>query len=146
MADKKVWWKKKICLHTVEVDYFHQHVITEKIRLLEQFSPDTTLFDSPIHVTPPTAAPLPAEIITQLQSEYAVLHPSPLTAYKRWPLTHWVNLIEKLSPHQQIILSAGPVAQDKELNKDIIITIKDLLLEKEGLIFKEKPTLEYTIG
>lgn len=119
------WWKKKICLHTVEVDYFHQHVITEKIRLLEQFSPDATLFDSPIHVTPPAAAPLPAEINAQLQSEYVVLHPSPLTAYKRWPLAHWVNLIEKLSPHQQIILSAGPVAQDKELNKDIINLLSD---------------------
>lgn len=37
--------------------------------------------------------------------------------------------------------------QQKEgkLNKDITITIKDLLLEKEGLIFKEKPTLEYMI-
>ena len=37
--------------------------------------------------------------------------------------------------------------QQKEgkLNKDITITIKDLLLEKEGLIFKEKPILEYTI-
>ena len=119
------WWKKKVCLHTVEVDYFHQHVITEKIRLLEKFTHDATLFGSPIHVTPPAAVPLPTEISTQLHSEYVVLHPSPLTAYKRWPLAHWVSLIEKLSPHQQVILSAGPVAQDKELNKNIIHLLSD---------------------
>jgi heptosyltransferase-3 len=120
------WWKKKVCLHTVEVDYFQQHVITEKIRLLEPFTNDTTLFSVPIQVTPPVAAPLPPEISTQLYSNYVVLHPSPLTAYKRWPLANWVSLIEKLSPHQQVILSAGPVAQDKELNKNIIDLLSDV--------------------
>ena len=119
------WWKKKICLHTVEVDYFHQHVIAEKIRLLETFADESGLFDSPISVTPPAAVKLPIEISNQLNSEYVVLHPSPLTAYKRWPLAHWVSLIEKLSPHQQVVLSAGPVAQDQELNKNIIALLSD---------------------
>ena len=119
------WWKKKLCLHTVEVDYFHQHVITEKIRLLEKFADEATLFGSPIHVTPPSATPLPTHISAQLKPEYVVIHPSPLTAYKRWPLAHWVSLIENLSPHQQIVLSAGPVAQDKELNKNIIDLLSD---------------------
>ena len=119
------WWKKKICLHTVEVDYFHQHVIAEKIRLLETFADESRLFDSPISVTPPAAVKLPIEISNQLNSEYVVLHPSPLTAYKRWPLAHWVSLIEKLSPHQQVVLSAGPVAQDQELNKNIIALLSD---------------------
>ena len=119
------WWKKKVCLHTVEVDYFQQHVITEKIRLLEPFANDATLFGLPIEVTPPAAAPLPAEISAQLHADYVVLHPSPLTAYKRWPLANWVSLIEKLSPHHQVILSAGPVTQDKELNKNIIDLLSD---------------------
>lgn len=119
------WWKKKVCIHTVEVDYFHQHVIAEKIRLLETFTDEATLFGSPISVTPPAEVNLPTEISHQLNSEYIVLHPSPLTAYKRWPLAHWVSLIEKLSPHQQVVLSAGPVAQDKELNKNIIALLSD---------------------
>lgn len=124
------WWKKKISLHTVEVDYFNQHVITEKIRLLEKFTDDATLFGSPIHVTPPAIANLPDEVKAQLSSDYIVLHPSPLTAYKRWPLAHWVSLIEKLSPHHQVVLSAGPVMQDKELNQDIIQLLSEAARKK----------------
>ncbi|MFM6922230.1 MAG: glycosyltransferase family 9 protein, partial [Polynucleobacter victoriensis] len=80
------WWKKKVCLHTVEVDYFHQHVITEKIRLLEKFCDENLLFGEKISVTPPAATPLPSEISEELKESFIVIHPTPLTAYKRWPL------------------------------------------------------------
>jgi heptosyltransferase-3 len=36
-AKKQNSWKKWICMHTIDVDYFAQHVITEKMRLLEVF-------------------------------------------------------------------------------------------------------------
>ena len=119
------WWKKKISLHTVEVDYFHQHVITEKIRLLEKFANDDILFGSAINVTAPKAAAIPNDISSQLSSDYIVLHPSPLTAYKRWPLAHWAALIEELSQDYLVVLSGGPVAQDKELNENIMSLLSE---------------------
>ncbi len=119
------WWKKKISLHNVEVDYFHQHVITEKLRLLEPFVTEDELFGHPISVKPPSPANLPSEIQSQLSESFVVIHPTPLTAYKRWPLAHWVELIESLSKTHQIVLSGAPIAQDRELNQAII----DLLSE-----------------
>jgi heptosyltransferase-3 len=119
------WWKKKISLHNVEVDYFHQHVITEKLRLLEPFIAEQALFGHPISVKPPSPAKLPTEIQSQLSESFVVIHPTPLTAYKRWPLANWVELIESLSKKHQIVLSGAPIAQDRELNQAII----DLLSE-----------------
>ena len=119
------WWKKKISLHNVEVDYFHQHVITEKLRLLEPFVAEDELFGHPISVKPPSASNLPSEIQSQLSESFVVLHPTPLTAYKRWPLAHWVELIESLSKTHQIVLSGAPIAQDRELNQAIIDLLSD---------------------
>jgi heptosyltransferase-3 len=124
--EKKLnWWKKKVCLHTVEVDYFHQHVITEKIRLLEPFITGEELFSHPISVKPPSPTDLPPEIQSQLSESFVVIHPTPLTAYKRWPLANWVELIESLSQNHQIVLSGAPIAQDRELNQAIIDLLSD---------------------
>jgi heptosyltransferase-3 len=119
------WWKKKISLHNVEVDYFHQHVITEKLRLLEPFVTDEELFGYPISVKPPSPANLPSEMQSQLSESFVVIHATPLTAYKRWPLANWVELIESLSKTHQIILSGAPIAQDRELNQAIIDLLSD---------------------
>jgi heptosyltransferase III len=119
------WWKKKISIHNVEVDYFHQHVITEKLRLLESFVTDGELFSHPISVRPPKPVDLPSEIQSELLESFVVIHPTPLTAYKRWPLANWVELIESLSKTHQIVLSGAPIAQDRELNQAIV----DLLSE-----------------
>jgi heptosyltransferase-3 len=119
------WWKKKISIHNVEVDYFHQHVITEKLRLLEPFVTEGELFSHPISVGPPKPVNLPSEIQSKLSESFVVIHPTPLTAYKRWPLTNWVKLIESLSENHQIVLSGAPIPQDRELNQAII----DLLSE-----------------
>jgi heptosyltransferase III len=119
------WWKKKISLHNVEVDYFHQHVITEKLRLLEPFVTGAELFSQPISVKPPSPANLPSEIQSQLSEAFMVIHPTPLTAYKRWPLANWAELIESLSKTYQIVLSGAPIAQDRELNQAIIDLLSD---------------------
>jgi heptosyltransferase-3 len=119
------WWKKKVSLHNVEVDYFHQHVITEKLRLLEPFIDESELFAHPISVTPPQIANLPSDVLGNLKDDFVVLHPTPLTAYKRWPLANWVELIESLSKKYQVVLSGAPIAQDRELNQAVI----DLLSE-----------------
>ena len=119
------WWKKKISIHNVEVDYFHQHVITEKLRLLTPFTTESELFSHPISVKAPQAVNPPSEIQEKLSESFVVIHPTPLTAYKRWPLANWVKLIESLPQNHQVVLSGAPIAQDRELNQAIIDLLSD---------------------
>ena len=121
-SDKQNAWKKAICLHTVDVDYFAQHVITEKLRLLEVFCKSKrALFGAPILVTPPAGDPITPSIAGQLHSPYIVVHPGPLTAYKRWPLAYWQTLLTWIVRQGwQVVLSASPAKQDLQLNKDIL--------------------------
>jgi heptosyltransferase-3 len=121
-SEKQNAWKKLICMHTVDVDYFNQHVITEKLRLLEAFFKNPAdLFSKPILVTPPAGEPLTPAITNKLKQPYVVIHPGPLTAYKRWPLAYWQTLITYLAKQNfQVVLSASPAKQDIQLNHDII--------------------------
>lgn len=121
-TEKQNAWKKFISMHNVTVDYFAQHVIAEKLRLLEVFFRNPNdLFREAISVTPPVGEPLTPLIANQLNQPYAVLHPGPLTAYKRWPLAYWQKLIEWLVQEgMQVVLSASPAKQDLQLNHDIL--------------------------
>ncbi|OZA73441.1 glycosyltransferase family 9 protein, partial [Polynucleobacter sp. 39-46-10] len=121
-SDKQNAWKKAISLHTVDVDYFAQHVITEKLRLLEIFyKKPRDLFSKPISVTPPAGDPITPSIAGQLYAPYLVVHPGPLTAYKRWPLAYWQTLLTWITKQGwQVVLSASPAKQDLQLNKDIL--------------------------
>lgn len=121
-TEKQNAWKKFISMHNVTVDYFAQHVIVEKLRLLEVFFRNPNdLFKEAISVTPPIGEPLTPLIAKQLNQPYAVLHPGPLTAYKRWPLAYWQKLIEWLTQEgMQVVLSASPAKQDLQLNHDIL--------------------------
>ena len=121
-TEKQNAWKKFICMHNVTVDYFTQHVIAEKLRLLEVFFRNPNdLFQKPISVIPPVGEPITPLIANQLKQPYAVLHPGPLTAYKRWPLAYWQKLIEWLVKENiQVVLSASPAKQDLQLNHDIL--------------------------
>ena len=115
-------WKKAICLHTVDIDYFKQHVIIEKLRLLEVFySNIQDIFNKPISVVPPAGEPLTPDIARSLHYPYVVVHPGPLTAYKRWPLSYWQSLITWLaSQGWQVVMSASSAPQDLELNQAIL--------------------------
>jgi heptosyltransferase-3 len=131
-SEKQNAWKKFICMHTVTVDYFNQHVITEKLRLLEMFFRNPAeLFSKPIIVTPPDGEPLTPSIANALVQPYVVIHPGPLTAYKRWPLAHWQQLITYLVKKDlQVVLSASPAKQDVQLNHDIISLLDDQTVAK----------------
>ena len=120
--DQQNAWKKAISLHTVDVDYFAQHVITEKLRLLEIFyKKPQEIFSKPILVTAPAGDPIAPTIAGQLHSPYVVVHPGPLTAYKRWPLAYWQTLLGWIVEQGlQVVLSASPAKQDLQLNKDIL--------------------------
>ena len=126
-TDKQNAWKKFISMHNVTVDYFAQHVIAEKLRLLEVFfKHPNELFIKPISVTPPEGEPLIPVIAGQLNQPYVVLHPGPLTAYKRWPLAYWQQLIEWLVKQGlQVVLSASPAKQDLQLNHDILSLLNE---------------------
>jgi len=125
--EKQNAWKKAICIGTVAVDYFAQHVVTEKLRLLEVFCKNPWgLFSKPISVVPPVGEPLAPVIANALRPPYVVLHPGPLTAYKRWPLAYWQTLITWLDQQGwQIVLSASPAKQDLELNEAILSLLDD---------------------
>jgi heptosyltransferase-3 len=114
-------------MYTVNVDYFNQHVIAEKLRLLEVFFKNPAdLFSKPITVTPPDGEALTPSITNVLVQPYVVVHPGPLTAYKRWPLAHWQHLITYLVKKGfQVVLSASPAKQDVQLNHDIISLLDD---------------------
>lgn len=120
-------WKKAISLHTVDVDYFAQHVITEKLRLLEIFYKNPLeLFKKPISVTAPTSDPISPSIAGQIHSPYVVVHPGPLTAYKRWPLAYWQTLLTWITKQGwQVVLSASPAKQDLQLNQDILSLLNE---------------------
>ena len=126
-TEKQNAWKKYISMHNVTVDYFSQHVIAEKLRLLEVFYKNPNdLFKEAISVTPPEGEPLIPSIASHLNQPYAVLHPGPLTAYKRWPLAYWQQLIEWLVQQGlQVILSASPAKQDLQLNRDILSLLNE---------------------
>jgi len=126
-SEKQNAWKKFICMHTVNVDYFNQHVIAEKLRLLEVFFRNPAdLFNKPTTVTPPDGQALTPGIANALLQPYVVIHPGPLTAYKRWPLAHWQQLITYLVKKDiQVVLSASPAKQDVQLNHDIISLLDD---------------------
>ena len=82
---------------------------------MEKFSDDVTLFGKGISVTPPAAAPIPSQISEGLRESFIVIHPTPLTAYKRWPLANWVQLIESLPNEYQVVLS-GELEQYYEID------------------------------
>ena len=121
-SEKQNFWKRAISMHTVDVDYFAQHVIAEKIRLLEIFyKRPQEIFSKPISVTAPAGDPITPSIAGQLHSPYIVVHPGPLTAYKRWPLAYWQSLLTWITEQGwQVVLSASPAKQDLQLNKDIL--------------------------
>lgn len=129
---QKSAWKRSICMHWVAVDYFKQHVIVEKLKLLEPFyrAKGLDLFANPIAVTPPVGQALTPILQSQLRQPYIVLHPGPLNGYKRWPLAYWAQLIKELvTLKYQVVLSASPAEQDLALNRDILSLLDDAVAQ-----------------
>jgi len=129
---QKSAWKRSICMHWVAVDYFKQHVIVEKLKLLEPFyrAKGLDLFANPIAVTPPVGQALTPILQSQLRQPYIVLHPGPLNGYKRWPLAYWAQLIKELvTLKYEVVLSASPAEQDLALNRDILSLLDDAVAQ-----------------
>ncbi len=130
------WWKKLSCTHTVELDYWNQHVVLERLRLLSPFLPKTAQndFSGPISLIPPSSEPLPREIENFLSSgSTIVIHATPMWRFKRWPSAHWVEVISHLVKEgHNVALTGSSSQQDRGLNKEIFQGLQSAL-SKESL-------------
>jgi heptosyltransferase-3 len=111
------WWKNLLSLHTVELDYWRQHAVVERLRLLEPFSTRSVIVPQ---LDPP--APLPLEVAAPLICKpYVVIHATPMWRFKRWPSTSWAGLIEYLVLRgHHVVLTGSLSVKDKALNAEIL--------------------------
>ncbi len=119
---KQGWWKRLLCSRTVEVDYYNQHVVTEKLKLIRGAN---FLEPHGIEVTPPRSENLPTDIndLLKINSSAIVIHATPLGGYKRISLSVWHELINKLAHSHQIFLTGSNGESDKQLNAEILAGI-----------------------
>lgn len=120
------WLKKLLCLHTVELDYWKQHVVVERLRLLDLFWRETNQeakvsYPLSVAVTPPSAEPLPQDLIDFVGTgPIVVIHATPMWKFKRWPVQNWAELISALvMAGRRVVLTGSPSQQDRELNAQI---------------------------
>lgn len=121
------WWKRLFSLHTVELDYWNQHVVIERLRLLDKFIPETdqeAVVRTPLQVsvTPPAAEPLPQDLIDFIGAgPTVVIHATPMWKFKRWPIKNWAELISALVVEgKRVILTGSSSQQDRDLNGEIL--------------------------
>jgi len=122
------WWKKALCLHTVELDYWRQHVVIERLRILEAFLPPQSQnhLAPTAPVIPPAAEPLPQELTGFVKAgPTVVIHATPMWRFKRWPVNHWAQVIETLVPiGYNVVLTGSSSQQDRVLNQEILSALK----------------------
>ncbi len=126
------WWKRLFSLHTVELDYWNQHVVIERLRLLDKFRPETdqeAVVRKPLQVsvTPPAVEPLPQDLIDFVGAggPTIVIHATPMWRFKRWPVEAWAILIAGLvDSGKKVALTGSSSSQDKTLNLEILEAIK----------------------
>jgi heptosyltransferase-3 len=124
---KQGWWKRLTCRHTVEVDYFNQHVITEKRRLIPEA---LRRLKQAVSVTPPKAIPLPQLLHSWIASEckqYIVIHATPLGNYKRIDSATWDIVISALLQKRRVILTGSNAHGDRQLNAELLSRIPQSL-------------------
>ncbi len=121
-------WKQWITSHQVPIDYFKQHVVAEKLHLLDPFM-EGKKFTSSISIRPPAFEAIPVEL-EEIASSCVVIHPSPLNNYKCWPVQHWLELIEFLTKqHIPVIISGGPIDKDRQLAISILASLSPVALQ-----------------
>ena len=121
------WWKKLFCRHVVEIDYIHQHVVTEKLKLIPDGWETTS---RAIKIRGPSLEPLPADVFNRLKCvvPIIVIHAAPLGAYKRILDTTWHDVINQLARDHVICLTGSIV--DRALNQSIIAGVRLMYLER----------------
>ena len=138
-------WKNWITQYQVPINYFEQHVVTEKLRLVDPFTQDKQItqeivIDAPINLSK-------SLLVDEIAPNSVLIHPSPLNAYKKWPLSHWLTLIEFLSDQNiPMLMSGGNSQVDLALAEEILTGLtpkaKDQVINLTGKVsFSELATL-----
>lgn len=124
------WWKKLLSLHTVQLDYWGQHVVIERLRLLDKFGQANGLQVTvrellQVSVIPPDAELLPQDLIDFTQAgPTVVIHATPMWRFKRWPIQNWAQLVLALVlAGKRVILTGSSSQQDKKLNEEILAKV-----------------------
>lgn len=100
-------WKPWLLQHAVAVEHDDEPVVLERLRLLDPWVGHSA--GGAVHVVPPSAAPLPADVATVLKHPYAVLHVPSMWRYKQWPLERYRALaLALLDDGVQVVLTGGP--------------------------------------
>ena len=118
------WWKKLVSLRTVEIDYWQQHVVIERLRLLQFAREEHFRNDGheKVSVLPPSRESLPRELAEfVLGHRSVVIHATPMWRFKRWPVDHWADLVVYfLESGRRVILTGSSSHQDLILNGEIM--------------------------
>jgi len=124
------WWKKWLCLHTVELDYWNQHVVIERLRLLDKFRQKTNREAEARHSLQVSVTPPAAELLPQVVFDFVgagpsvVIHATPMWKFKRWPIQNWAELISALvAGGHRVILTGSLSQQDRDLNGEILARV-----------------------
>lgn len=118
------WWKKLFSLETVELDYWNQHVVVERLRLLDVFSrsSDSDSSNTVTSVVTPGAEALPQWISDFVAlGPFVVIHATPMWRFKRWPNNNWGKLVIHLvKSGKRVVLTGSSSDQDRELNQQVL--------------------------
>jgi heptosyltransferase III len=117
------WWKKLLCVQTVQLDYWAQHVVIERLRLLDRFgdSGRRTELELSASVTPPASVALPDDLVRFVEAgKTIVVHATPMWRFKRWPVQSWVHLIvHVINLGWHVVLTGSSSQQDHSLNLEL---------------------------
>lgn len=106
------WWKRFFFRRWTEFDDADTHTVLQHLKLADLLAIPRCYDLAP----PQTDAPERlAERFAFMAGDYAVLHPHPQWAYKRWPLDAWVEIGRYLHDRgMTVVLSGGPGQEEAD--------------------------------
>jgi heptosyltransferase-3 len=112
-AAESAWWKRGLSTAHASLDGA-LHTVIQYLRLAD-------CLGIPRHydVVPPRAA-RPHAAMATLPARYAVIHPAPMYAYKRWPATQWRALARWLAGQGLgLVFTGGPSEAERAYVNEI---------------------------
>jgi heptosyltransferase-3 len=108
------WWKRFFMQCWTEFDDFDTHTVLQHLQLAELLG-----IPCSFELVPPQAAAEKKSTeryeSISLEPPYAVLHPYPQWAYKRWTIDGWVEISRYLNSRGlTVVLSGGPSTEECE--------------------------------